>query len=96
MPETELAALTSIDGVLGFISDLVFVEDDSDARLLSWHSGHDLDLLVVTTVATVAAVDHRFPDFEHQKLVLSLAPPPQHIRACRIAVRQMRQLHLLT
>ena len=76
MRATDLAELTSMDGVLGFISDLVFVEDDSDARLLSWHSMRALDLLVVTTVAAVNAVDARFPDFRPQKLVLSLIHLP--------------------
>lgn len=63
----------AIPGVVGFMSELVFVEDESNARLLSWIARSKLDLLVVTDKEARWAVDRRVPGFVYQILVLSLA-----------------------
>ena len=65
--------LMAIRGVIGFMSELVFVEDDSNARLLSWTARSKLDLLVITNKEVHVAINRQFPGFQYQMLVLSIA-----------------------
>ena len=76
MPSHHYDQLMATSGVVGFMSELVFVEDETDARLLSWASGSKLDLLVVTDAKARFAVPQRLPGFRWQMLVLSLASAP--------------------
>lgn len=73
MQPRDYQQVMAIPGVLGFMSELVFVEDESNARLLSWFARSKLDLLVVTDKEARWAVERRFPRFEYQMLVLSIA-----------------------
>ena len=73
--EEQRQQLLATKGVLGFLSDLVLVSDDDDARLLSFRAGSRLQVLVVTDwearLAVRAAVEHS--RYKPSMLVLTLA-----------------------
>ena len=65
--------LLAVRGVMGFLHDFVFVEDDNDARLLSWMAKDKLQTLVVDTYETSEAVLRAYPAFTGRMLPLELA-----------------------
>ena len=62
--------LLAIPGVVGFLQDLIFVKDDTDARLLSWYLRSNITALVVLDYEARQRVPQAF---QGTILLLSLA-----------------------
>lgn len=65
--------LKSIDGVIGFISDFVYIESESYARLLSWLEGSLLDVILVRDSASRYRVEDAHIQGLHEPRFLLLS-----------------------
>ena len=79
--------LLAFPGVVGFVSDLVLVTDEEDARLLSFSAGRKLQTLLVTDHAVSVAVRKHLQGNAYKPPILSLdlastLPQELHVPFC--------------